>query len=83
MMTLESAKRGAGTVIIPNLGDSRFLGWEKVELIVKSDSGAESVVHYVRNPLTGETADFKFTKHARAGTSRLGSTGRRLKTDCD
>ena len=35
---------------------------EKFELRCKSDLGKDSVVHYVRDPKTGELLDFKFKK---------------------
>jgi len=63
-MTLEAAKRGAGQKIIDNLGDPRFRGMEKFEYRVKSVKGNDSVVHYVRDPQTGQLLDFKFTKHS-------------------
>lgn len=63
-MTLDAAKRGAGEKIIDNLGDPRFKGMEKWQYKVKSKSGKDSVVHYVRDPKTGNLMDFKFTKHS-------------------
>jgi RHS repeat-associated protein len=63
-MTMDAAKNGAGQKIIDNLGDPQFKGWEKWEYKVKSNEGYDSVVHYVRDPATGKTADFKFTKHS-------------------
>jgi filamentous hemagglutinin len=36
----------------------------KWEYKVKSAAGKDSVVHYVRDPQTGETMDFKFKKHS-------------------
>lgn len=63
-MALEAAQKGAGTKIIDNLGDPRFKGMEKWEYKVKSANGADSVVHYVRDPATGQLMDFKFKKHS-------------------
>ena len=63
-MALDAAKKGAGEKIMGNLGDSRYKGWEKWEYKVKSRDGNDTVIHYVKNPLTGETADFKFKKHS-------------------
>jgi hypothetical protein len=63
-MTLSAAQNGAGVKIIDNLGDQRFLGMEKWEYKVKSAEGNDSVVHYVRDPDTGELMDFKFTKRS-------------------
>lgn len=63
-MTLDTAKKGAGEKIIDNLGDPQFKGMEKWQYKVKSASGGDSVVHYVRDPQTGKLMDFKFTKHS-------------------
>jgi filamentous hemagglutinin len=63
-MALQAAKEGQGVVIIKNLNDPKFKGIEKVELKVKSANGQDSVVHYVRDPKTGELMDFKFKKHS-------------------
>jgi len=43
---------------------SKFKGMEKFELKVKSANGQDSVVHYVRDPKTGELMDFKFKIHS-------------------
>jgi RHS repeat-associated protein len=59
-MALDAAMNGAGSKLIDNLGDPIFKGMEKWEYKVKSDEGADSVVHYVRDPNTGELMDFKF-----------------------
>ena len=63
-MTLKAAKKGKGEVIIEDLKDSRFRGMEKMEFKVKSANGNDSVVHYVRDPKSGELMDFKFKKHS-------------------
>jgi RHS repeat-associated protein len=63
-MALEAAKKGAGTKIIDNLNDPQFKGMEKWEYKVKSSNGADSVVHYVKDPKTGNLMDFKFKKHS-------------------
>ncbi|WP_370600362.1 hypothetical protein [Pseudomonas nitroreducens] len=63
-MALDAAKSGQGVVIIKDLNDPRFKGMEKIELKIKSANGNDSVVHYVRNPETGELMDFKFKKHS-------------------
>ena len=63
-MALEAAKRGAGSKIRDNLGDPRFKGMEKWEYKVKSKNGQDSVIHYNRNPQTGDLMDFKFKKHS-------------------
>ena len=72
-MTLEAAKRGEGVVIIRNLNDPTFKGMEKLELKVKSANGNDSVVHYVRDPATGELMDFKFKKHSTEGIKPWGN----------
>ncbi|WP_286467608.1 hypothetical protein, partial [Myroides sp. DF42-4-2] len=41
-----------------------YIGLEKWEYKVKSNEGADSVVHYVVNPATEERVDFKFKKHS-------------------
>jgi len=61
-MTLEAAQDGAGQPIIKNLSDPNFKGMEKWEYKVKSTEGRDSVVHYVKDPATGELKDFKFKK---------------------
>ena len=59
-MALESARKGAGKKLIDNLGDPRYRGFEKWEYKVKSAAGADTVIHYVRDPSTGKLSDFKF-----------------------
>jgi RHS repeat-associated protein len=63
-MALGAAQSGAGTKIIDNLGHPKFKGMEKWEYKVKSSEGRDSVIHYVRDPKTGELMDFKFKKHS-------------------
>ncbi|UTZ28041.1 hypothetical protein HB761_01280 [Vibrio campbellii] len=63
-MTLEAAMRGEGIVKIDNLGDPKYAGMEKMELETISIGGKKSNVHYVRDPATGNTMDFKFKKHS-------------------
>ncbi|MGK3122436.1 hypothetical protein, partial [Pseudomonas corrugata] len=63
-MTLDSAKKGYGFLIIKDLKDPTFKGMEKWELKVKSNNRNDSVVHYVRDPNTGKLLDFKFKKHS-------------------
>ena len=70
-MTLESAMEGNGITIIKNLGNPEFKGMDKMELKVKSANGRDSVVHYVKNPKTGELMDFKFKKHSTDGLSAV------------
>ncbi|MES9903254.1 MAG: hypothetical protein ABW168_11355, partial [Sedimenticola sp.] len=63
-MTLDAARKGAGSKIRSNLGDPKFKGMEKWEYKVKSGNGQDSVVHYVRDPNTKNLMDFKFKKHS-------------------
>ncbi|MEB2624733.1 MULTISPECIES: hypothetical protein [Pseudomonas] len=72
-MTLQAAKDGQGVVIIEKLKDPTFEGMNKVELKVKSKNGQDSVVHYVKNPSTGELMDFKFKKHSAEGVKPWGN----------
>lgn len=60
-----------GNVIIKNLNDPKFKGMEKMELKVKSANGNDSVVHYVRDPNTGNLMDFKFKKHSTDGLNNI------------
>ena len=63
-MVLDAAKQGKGKLIIKDLNDPKYKGMEKWEYKVKSETGKDSVVHYVRDPKTGELMDFKFKKHS-------------------
>ncbi|WP_156962122.1 DUF637 domain-containing protein [Candidatus Paracaedibacter symbiosus] len=63
-MALNAAKQGEGKKIIDSLNDPLYKGMEKWEFKVKSASGKDSVVHYVKNPQTGELLDFKFKKRS-------------------
>jgi hypothetical protein len=69
-MTLAAAQKGAGSKLIDNLGDDRFKGWEKWEYKVKSAEGRDSVVHYVRDPASGNLMDFKFKKSSSEGLGK-------------
>ncbi|QDU90905.1 hypothetical protein Pla175_43180 [Pirellulimonas nuda] len=57
---LEEAQKGLGQRIIRSLDDPRYKGFEKWEYKIKSNNGADAVVHYVRDPSTGNLMDFKF-----------------------
>lgn len=59
-MALDAAKAGAGDVIIPSLNDPRYRGMSKKEYKVTSKEGAKVCVHYVFDPKTGKSMDFKF-----------------------
>ena len=63
-MVLAAAKRGEGRRIMGELGDPKFKDMEKMQLKVKSLTGKDTVVHYVRDPKTGELMDFKFKKRS-------------------
>ena len=67
-MALEAAKEGQGQKLIDNLGDPMYKGMEKWELKIKSNDGKDSVIHYVKDPKTGELMDFKFKKHSTEGS---------------
>ena len=73
-MTLEAAKKGCGDVIIDSLNDVNYKGMQKIEYKVKSNNGNDSVVHYVRDPETGRTMDFKFKKHSVDGINKIQNT---------
>ncbi|NER12848.1 RHS repeat-associated core domain-containing protein [Leptobacterium flavescens] len=59
VLALEGAQAGKGRLIIRNLSDPRYRGWEKWHYSV-GPKGSKSVVHYIRNPETGYITDFKF-----------------------
>jgi RHS repeat-associated core domain len=63
-MALDAAKRGEGIVKIDSLSDPKYAGMQKMELEIISAGGKKSNVHYVRDPVTGNTMDFKFKKHS-------------------
>lgn len=58
-MTMDAAKAGEGDVIMKDLGDPDYKGFDKVEVRTDSAQGNSSKVHYNRNPETGETGQFK------------------------
>ena len=59
-LALDEAQRGAGKKIIDNLRDPRFNGMEKWQHVHHNPDGTKTVIHYVRNPETGQRLDFKF-----------------------
>lgn len=66
-MALESARSGAGRVIIENLGDAPRLvahygpgQWVKMENVVRGIDG-NVTVHWFRNLTSGQNVEFKFT----------------------
>jgi RHS repeat-associated protein len=59
VLALEGAQAGKGRLIMENLSDPRYTGWEKWHYSV-GPKGSKSVVHYIRNPETGYLTDFKF-----------------------
>ena len=59
-LALDEAQRGAGKKIIDNLRDRRFNGMEKWQHVHHNPDGTKTVIHYVRNPETGQRLDFKF-----------------------
>jgi hypothetical protein len=63
-MTLDSARQGNGIVKIDKLGDPKYKDMQKIEVETISSGGVKSNVHYVKDPATGNTMDFKFKKHS-------------------
>jgi RHS repeat-associated protein len=65
-LALRQAQRGEGITIfiISADGDPRYVGFEKRQLVLGRNKKRQSVVHYLRNPYTGERLDFKFTKRS-------------------
>ncbi len=63
-MVVDAAKRGAGDKLPIKLNDPRFKGMDKFSYGETSAAGIRSEVHYVRDPVTGNTMDFKFKHHA-------------------
>jgi uncharacterized protein RhaS with RHS repeats len=63
-MVLDAAKKGYGKQIMKDkeLGDSRYKGMQKMEYKEKSQQDINSVVHYVKDPKTGNLMDFKFKR---------------------
>ena len=59
-LAMEEAKHGAGEVIIQSLKDPRYRGWQKMQHVHRNPDGSNTVIHYIRNPETGYTTDFKF-----------------------
>lgn len=71
-LVLKEAQAGAGTNTGIVLNDQRFKGWDKVQHVHEvptgntttffNPSGSKNItIHYNRDPVTGQTADFKFT----------------------
>jgi hypothetical protein len=69
-MTMSAARSGAGARLFENLGDPQFKGMEKWAYKVKSADELDSVVHYVRDPNSGELMDFKFKKRSGDGLGK-------------
>ncbi len=63
-MVMDAAKNGAGDPLPIKLNDPNFQGMQKYSYGETSATGARSEVHYVRDPATGATGDFKFKHHA-------------------
>lgn len=59
MQALTEAQAGMGRNTNIILKDPRYLGWEKWHHSAGL-KGSKSVVHYLRNPTTGQLTDFKF-----------------------
>ena len=63
-MVMDAAKNGAGKKLPIDLIDPRYRGMDKMSYGETSAAGVRSEVHYVRDPATGRTFDFKFKHHA-------------------
>ena len=61
-LALDEAKSGAGSRIMEgtSLGDPRYQGMEKWQHIHANPDGTKTVIHYIVDPTTGNTMDFKF-----------------------
>lgn len=60
-LTLQEAKSGRGSPIMKGkINDPNFQGWEKMQHVHVNPDGTRTVVHYWRNPTTGEVKFFKF-----------------------
>ena len=58
-LALDEAKGGAGRKIMDGLNDPNFKGMDKWQHVHYSADG-KTVIHYVRDPTTGQLMDFKF-----------------------
>lgn len=72
-VTLAAAQKDEWLIIIKGLNDPKYQGMYKMELKIKSKNGNDSVVHYVKNPETGEIMGFKFKKHSTEGIKPWGN----------
>jgi len=61
---MENAKSGLGEKLDLKMTDPRYDGMHKMEYKFDANNGNQSVVHYVRDPVSGKTMDFKFHKHS-------------------
>jgi hypothetical protein len=62
-LSMEEAQGGAGEIIMTApFGDPLFQapGWVKIQHIHWLNNGQKIVIHYMKNLLTGQTAQFKF-----------------------
>jgi RHS repeat-associated protein len=59
-LTMQEAKGGAGEVVIKNLSDPRYKGWEKLQHVHRNSNGTNTTIHYIRDPNTSVITDFKF-----------------------
>jgi hypothetical protein len=59
-LSMDEAKGGAGKKIIDSLSDPKFKGMEKWQHIRRNPDGTNTVIHFVRDPATGNLLDFKF-----------------------
>jgi YD repeat-containing protein len=62
-LAMDEAQAGAGQKIMDNLNDPRYKGMEKWQHVHQNPDGTNTVVHYVRDPVTGNLMDFKFKEN--------------------
>ena len=59
-LSMDEAMGGAGKKIMDGLNDPKFKGMEKWQHVHRNPDGTNTVIHYVRDPATGNLLDFKF-----------------------
>jgi hypothetical protein len=59
-LALQEARGGAGQKIIDSLGDPRYKEMEKWQHVHTNPDNSKTVIHYVVDPKTGASTDFKF-----------------------
>ena len=59
-LAMDEAMGGAGKKVMSGLNDPKFKGMEKWQHVHRNPDGTITVIHYVRDPATGNLLDFKF-----------------------